>query len=54
MAVRIIRVLEYTYPTVDDATIDQARWTYQMHHPNMKMRSVALPLDFFDSTVEDD
>lgn len=40
--VRVIRVIEYTYDSLEFCNEDRLRWTTQLATPHMVMRSVAL------------
>ena len=48
--IRVLRLLEYTYPSVEDYEQDRARWTLKSPPGNnsMKMKSVELPLEVLD------
>lgn len=58
MAIRVLRLMEYEYETVEDMEKDMARWTLQSPVPpqrgtgrpwRMRFRSAALPIVVFDS-----
>lgn len=48
--IRIVRVLEYTYATAEDAIEDQARWYVPANgikepNPRVAIRSVVMPME---------
>lgn len=60
MRIRVVRLLEYSYDSVDTMVADQQRWAIPANgvgpHPNkhVQIRSAVLPVDLFDVELTDD
>lgn len=51
--IRVIRILEYTYPTLEDYLMDKQHWTLKSpSYPHMSMRSVSFDPDILDKESE--
>lgn len=52
MAIRVLRILEYTYETPEQASSDMSRWTTSLNLGTsgawMRMKSITMPFDAVD------
>lgn len=53
MAIKILRILEYTYKTDEAAAKDMENWTTSINLPLVRMKSTTLPFDAIEWEEED-
>lgn len=47
---RVVRILTYTYNSVDDMVTDRLRWTHSKQTNTMEMRSAVVDLELMEDS----
>lgn len=52
--VRVLRIIEYRYESVERAEMDMARWTHSHIDAHMTMKTATLPFEAIEWSEDDD